>query len=388
MMTMIDLGKLARVLDQERDAVLALWRQRVRQLPSAAHLDTPTLDDHIPGLLREVVEALATRSEAEIADTLQAGTPPEHGVQRYRDGFDVEEVVAEYSIMRGCIHDLADSFELPLQGEPFHILNHVIDSAIALAVETYARHQAVEVQRRREEYLAFVAHDLRTPLNAISLAAMLLEQTTAAPDGAADTQRVLATLHRNVNQLQSLIAKVLEESANLRSEGGVELERRTFELWPLVETMIRDLAPVAEKNGTRLVNDVPSEMVVFADAGAVQRVLQNLVANAIEHTPRGRVVIGACELDRDGGVECRVSDDGAGIAPERLEQILQEQRTPPERKGASLGLEIVRTYVEAHDGELIIESREGEGATFRFTLPARDAAEFNAESGAANRART
>lgn len=388
MMTTIDLGKLARVLDQEREAVLALWRQRVRQLPSAAHLDAPTLDDHIPGLLREVVEALATRSEAEIADTVEAGTSPGHGMQRYRDGFDVEEVVAEYSIMRGCIHDLAESFELTLQGEPFQILNHVIDSAIALAVETYARHQAIEVERRRAEYLAFVAHDLRTPLNAISLAARLLEQTTATPDGAADTQRVLATLHRNVNQLQRLIAQVLEESANLSSEAGVKLERRTFELWPLVETMIRDLAPVAQKHGTRLVNDVPSELVVFADAGALQRVLQNLVANAIEHTPRGSVVISARELDREGGVECRVTDDGAGIPPERLERILHEERTPPEGQGAGLGLEIVRTYVEAHEGRLIVESRPGAGSTFRFTLPGRDAARLNAPSGAPSRAGT
>jgi len=70
-----------------------------------------------------------------------------------------------------------------MQGKPFHIVNRILDEAIGLAVQTFAAHQALEVQRRREEYLAFVAHDLRTPLNAISLAAMVLERTLPAPPG-------------------------------------------------------------------------------------------------------------------------------------------------------------------------------------------------------------
>ena len=110
-------------------------------------------------------------SDQTIPEALLEGSPPAHGLQRHQDGFDIEEVVAEYNILRGCIHDLADNNGLSLQGKPFHILNRVLDEAIGLAVQTFATQQALEVQRRREEYLAFVAHDLRTPLNAISLAA-------------------------------------------------------------------------------------------------------------------------------------------------------------------------------------------------------------------------
>lgn len=79
------------------------------------------------------------------------------------------------TILRGRIHDLADENGLTLQGKPFHIINRVFDRAIGLALLAYATQRAREVQQRREEYLAFVAHDLRTPLNAIALACRVLE---------------------------------------------------------------------------------------------------------------------------------------------------------------------------------------------------------------------
>src|SRR5215218_3723909 len=174
---MTDLDRLAALLRQESHALLSRWRLQVRQLPSAEHLDVPTLNDHLPGLLEELAAAFQLRSDETIAGALGEGSPPAHGLQRVEDGFDIVEVVAEYNILRGCIHDLADDNGLSLQGKPFHILNRVFDHAIGLALQTYATQRALEVQRRREEYLAFVAHDLRTPLNAISLAGRVLEMT-------------------------------------------------------------------------------------------------------------------------------------------------------------------------------------------------------------------
>src|SRR5205814_1181999 len=104
------------------------------------------------------------------------------------------------------IHDLASRHGLTLQGEPFHILNRVLDGAIGLAVETFATQRALEIQQRREEYLAFMAHDLRTPLNAISLATNALELTIAG-NRQPDTERMLKSLRRNVRQLEGLVDK-------------------------------------------------------------------------------------------------------------------------------------------------------------------------------------
>jgi RsbT co-antagonist protein rsbRD N-terminal domain len=110
--------KLAALVKQERHALLSRWRQQVRQLPSARQLDIPTLNDHIPGLLDELATALQSKSAQTIPEALLEASPPVHGLQRLENAFDIEEVVAEYNILRGCIHDLADDNGLNLQGNP------------------------------------------------------------------------------------------------------------------------------------------------------------------------------------------------------------------------------------------------------------------------------
>jgi len=369
-----NLDKLAALIKRERGALLSRWREQVRELPSAKHLDTPTLNDHVPALLDELVTAFQKVSDETIPEALLEGSPPVHGLQRQQEGFDIVEVVAEYNILRGCIHDLAESHGLSLHGKAFHILNRVLDEAIGLAVQTFATRQALEVQHRREEYLAFVAHDLRTPLNAISLAARVLELTLTREGerGGVDAVRMMKTLHRNVQHLQSLVEKVLKESANIQTETGVKLERREFDLWPLVETLIHDLHPVAGTASTQLINKIPEELVAYADASLLKRVFQNLIANAIKYTPRGEVVMGARETGPGGAIECWVSDNGVGIPEERFEVIFEKLESDPERDGGTgLGLAIVKTFVEAHGGRVTVESKEGVGSTFRFTLPGR-----------------
>ena len=168
----------------------------MKQLSSAEHLDTPALNDHIPHFLEELAVAFQSQSRETIPEALEASSAPAHGLQRLQEAFDLEEVVAEYNILRGCLHDLAEKNGLSLQGEPFHILNRVLDQAIGLAVQTYATQRALEVQRRREEYLAFVAHDLRTPLNAISLATRVLEVTFREPSERAESGMGTSTLPR------------------------------------------------------------------------------------------------------------------------------------------------------------------------------------------------
>jgi two-component system phosphate regulon sensor histidine kinase PhoR len=363
---------LAVLITEKREYLLERWRQQVRQLPSAKHLDVPAMNDHVPGLLDEIARALQLRSDQTIPEVLREGSSPAHGLRRLQDGFDLAEVVAEYNILRGCLHDLAESHGLSLQGAASQILNRVLDGAIGLAVEAYATHRALEVQQRREEYLAFVMHDLRTPLNAIALAARVLEVTLPPGSARTDTAQMFHTLRRNVGQLETLVAKVIEENAHLQTEIGVKLERRHLDLWPLVESLIYDLHPVAGTSSTELTNDVPYDLTVYADAGLLRRILQNLIANAITYTPRGTVTIGARPKAANGGVECWVRDNGSGIPHARLDKVFDKTTTDPQKEGGwGLGLAIVKTFVEAHDGQVTVESQEGVGSTFRFTLPPR-----------------
>lgn len=372
-MTPKELEQLAVLIRQEAGTVLATWRAEVRKLPSAVDLSVPTLNDHVPALIEELAVAFSSNDDETIAEAVNDGSPHAHGEQRVLDGFDIVEVVAEYNILRGCIYDLAVNHGLNLTGSTFHILNRVFDGAIAFAVESFATRSAKEVQRRREEYLAFVAHDLRTPLGAISFAVSVLQTSLPEEETDPQTARIFSTLHRNVAKLKAMVADVLEENTNLETEVGVKLERRYFDLWPVVEELIHDVRPIAGSGSTALINEVPVDLVICADAHLLRRVIQNLIANAINYTPRGEVHIGALERTEEDMVECWVKDTGKGIPPHLLGRVFQKGEGDKGRlESSGLGLAIVKTFVEVHGGAVHAESEEGKGSTFRFTLPLHD----------------
>ena len=363
---LVDLENLIRC---ERDLLLREWRAQVRQLPSAKHLDIPTLNDHIPMFLDELCNACSASAEVTIPQAFGEVSSPAHGLQRIHDGFEIEEIVAEYNILRACIHDLSESRSVNLQGMGFRVLNRVFDGAIASAVQAYAVGQALEVKKRREEYLAFVMHDLRTPLNAISLSASVLQMTIPS-NASTEASTMLKTLQRNIEHLDRLVRKIIDENNSLETETGVGLQRRVLDLWPLVQLLIRGMQPVADANRTQLINRVPYELYIYADANLLMRILQNLIANAIKYTPDGEVAISASELEADGSVECLVMDNGKGIPQSQVLKVFDKGETDPENVGGmGLGLAIVKKFVEAHGGTVSVESELNVGSKFRFSLP-------------------
>jgi signal transduction histidine kinase len=364
-----NLDTLAALIRRERDTLLAEWRQEVQQLSVAHNLDVPTLNDHIPDLLEELACELEVCSDGSMIEGLKEN-PITHGLDRLRLGFDVEEVVAEYNALRGVIQDLIERHDLRLRGTVNRTINRVIDVSIGLAVKTYATQKALEIQQRREEHLAFVAHDLRSPLSAIAMAAKLLEVT--APDVVRDERAamLLETMHRNVNHLNSLVVKVMQEEANLKTKVNERVERREVKLRALVEALVSDLGPLAEAANLSLNNKAPEELTAFADAGMLTLIFQNLISNAIEYTPNGEVIIGAQKIKESASIECWVSDNGAGIPADRLDKVFDKLETDPDKNsGMGLGLAIVKQFVEAHGGQVTVDSELGQGSTFRFTIP-------------------
>lgn len=361
---------LASLIKTKSAALLSTWRTKVRQLPSTKGLDKPNLNDHIPDLLEEIVQALNWQ-EGPTSTVPQCDTsPPEHGKRRLQDGFEINEVVSEYNILRGCIHELAESHGLIIRGTTFHLLNRLLDEAIGLAVRTYAEQQAAEIRRRREDYLAFVAHDLRTPLGAISLAVDMLEKRLPMAGMDPQIEKTYRSLHRNVGHLNVLVNDVLEENANLQTDLGVLLECRLFDLWPLVESLLQDLQPMSITCDSKIINAVPEDLMVYADAGLLRRVLQNLLVNALRHTRHGAVTVAAFHDIEAHQVVCTVTDNGSGIAPERLKLIFERFETDSKtHRGHGLGLAICKAFIDAHGGSISVESRVDVGSTFRMTLP-------------------
>ena len=366
-----NLHMLATLIRRERDNLLAQWRQEVRRLSVAHNLDVPTLNNHIPELLEELADELEAYVDESMIGELKKNSVI-HGLDRLRLGFDVEEVVGEYNALRGVIQDLIERHDLSLRGPVNRTINRVIDMSIGLAVKTYAAQKALEIQQRREEHLAFVAHDLRTPLSAIAMAAKLLE--VAVPEVVKDERaaNLLETMHRNVNHLNSLVVKVVQEEANLKAKVSARVERREVKLMALVEGIISDLRPLAAASNLRLINKVPEELTAFADANMLTLIFQNLISNAIDYTPNGEVIIGGQKIKEPAATECWVSDTGAGIPADRLEKVFDKLETDPDKKsGMGLGLAIVKQCVEAHSGQVAVNSELGQGSTFRFTIPYR-----------------
>jgi signal transduction histidine kinase len=143
-----------------------------------------------------------------------------------------------------------------------------------------------------------------------------------------------------------------------------------------VEALIDDLDTVAAAAHTTVLNRVPDDLVVFADASLLRRVFQNLICNAIHFAAGGEVIVGAQAAASQGTVECWVSDNGVGIAAEALEKVFDKGESGSGdgvSSGLGLGLAIVKTFIEAHDGSVTVESVLGEGSKFLFTLPAQAA---------------
>ena len=366
-----NLTTLAALLRKESNTIMSAWRSEIRKLDVARDLDVPTLNDHIPDLIEELACELEACSDDTMIDGLK-DNPIVHGLDRLDLGFDVEEVVGEYHALRAVILDLIEANELQVKGLMNHTINRVIDTSIGLAVKTYATQKALEVQQRREEHLSFVVHDLRSPLSTISIAAQLLEKHLQDANGDEVTAKLLATLGRNVTRLNELIVKVIQEENNLSADPNERAKRRDVELKPLVDELMRDLDPMAVSSDAKLFNQVPDDLIAFADPNLLTLVFQNLISNAINYTHHGNIIVSARQDPEANSVECWVSDNGAGIPKDRTEKIFEKLETDPDRDaGMGLGLAIVKQFVEAHGGSVSVDSVMGVGSTFRFNLPNR-----------------
>ncbi len=234
--------------------------------------------------------------------------------------------------------------------------------------ERIARAEAEAASRARDDVLRVVSHDLGTPLSAVTITTSVLLRTLPEEDEATRT-RVLGIRHL-AEQMQRLRQDLLDVTS--LEAGGLSVEAHPREAAALLEEAWEQAAPLAAEKPLRLElrpgEDLPP---VLADRERVLQVLANLLGNAIKFTPAGGEVMLSAE-PAPGGVRFYVRDTGMGIAADDLPHVFDRfwQARRANRAGAGLGLAIARGIVEVHGGTIHAESREGEGSTFAFTLPA------------------
>ncbi len=235
------------------------------------------------------------------------------------------------------------------------------------------REQMLRLQdsdRLRRELVANVSHDLRTPLTSIQgyLDTLLLRHDRLDPG---EQRRYLETARRHSERLGRLIHELFE-LARLDS-GERRLQREPFSLSELMHDITQDFRLVAERRHVTVRVSAPDpEPFVYADIALMERVLENLIENALRHTPAG----GSVELylrAEHGEIVAEVSDTGAGIDPRHLPYIFDRfyrvaNGGDAETTGAGLGLAIAKRVLDMHGGKIRVESRQPSGTTFRFSL--------------------
>jgi two-component system sensor histidine kinase BaeS len=219
--------------------------------------------------------------------------------------------------------------------------------------------------------VAWATHDLQTPLTAIRV--QLEALADGVVDDAATVQRYLRTTQRQVNELSSLIDDMFQVAQ--MDAGGLVIEAAPGSLSDLVSDTLESFSALATERGVDLTGSVaPGVDPVRLDAQRIARLLNNLIGNALRHTPSGGSVTVSAQRD-EGGVLLAVTDTGEGISPGDLPHIFEsfyrgEKSRSRQTGGAGLGLAIARGIVRAHGGDISAESRLGAGTTFRVRLPA------------------
>ena len=261
---------------------------------------------------------------------------------------------------------------------------------LAAAVNLLARRlQEAEEQRRaldreRHELTAAISHDLRTPL--ASVRAMVEALDDRVVDDPDEVARYYAAIGREIERLNRMIDDLFELAQ--MDAGALGLDRQPVALQEVAAEVVDAMQAQAQRAGVTLslqIDGNPPDVAL--DGARIERVVANLVRNALEHTPAGgRVDVNV--FAEDGWVSLRVADTGEGIDAADLPRVWDRfyrteksrQRGPAAADGAGLGLAIVRGFVEVHGGSADVRSMPGKGATFTVRLP-RDGSAPAARSG-------
>jgi signal transduction histidine kinase len=248
-----------------------------------------------------------------------------------------------------------------------------------LATELRARAEALaDSDRRKDEFLALLAHELRNPLGAIANAAYLLAQAGPGPDAGPavktpPAERAVAVIQRQIQHLVRLVDDLLDVSRITR--GKVELRRERIDLADVVRHAVDMTRPLLEAKHHALKVELPPEpLPLDADTTRLEQVVGNLLRNSAKYTEDGGHIEVTVHREDGEAVLC-VNDDGIGIAPDLLPRIFDlftqgEQALDRSGAGLGIGLTLVRSLVEMHGGHVAVHSDGvGKGCKMEVRLP-------------------
>lgn len=420
-----------------RDAILKAWRERVNSdadLTTGSALSRTLFNDHIPDILDSFsrrLRAWPDEISTQVQEQENAGMIA-HGLHRWQQGFRLRELTREWGYLQLCLVDELEAYahEHPvLKPQPIaaalRALTHLCIAGVSDSVDQYWQLQQAEAASRLRELEQAVlavneienaraagwhqaAHDLRGGVSVVAMATSLLNEETMAE---ADRQKSAALLQKSVSSLHEMFNQLIDLA---RLEAGHEqCDIAPFDAAVLLTNFCLIMQPVAKGHNLFLVGDGPSTLMVEGDRLKVQRILQNLVLNALKYTRQGGVVVtwessqeretrrwmvsvqdtgpglsedhqdtlasrlraatkGAHEVEKNA-IDCGTSSSHDEPAATLTSQTSDSPMPSPsplhQQVGEGIGLSIVKGLCDLLDATLEVETGVGQGTTFRVTFP-------------------
>ena len=275
----------------------------------------------------------------------------------------------ELRALEECVNSMAAALQSAQENLDRQIQTVSAEMALRAGSEARAltsqKEAAEAANRAKSRFLAAATHDLRQPLHALGLFSGALLEKIRYPE----VRELVVNINKSVEALDGLFNSLLDISK--LDAGVIEPARAAFALQTLFDKLMRDYQPQALNKGISF-RVRPSSHVVYSDAALVERIMRNLISNAVAHTDHNGVLVGARQ--RGDQVRIEVWDCGPGIESANLKDIFQEfyQLGNPERdrsKGLGLGLAIVARLARLLDSKVNVRSKVGKGSIFSFDLP-------------------
>ena len=397
-----ELAELAAFIGDRREQMTERWMANVRadpEIPTANNLAPSQLADHLPALFDDLVKKLR-HGRAHTHRDPAKDDAESHGTHRWKQGYDVEELLREIILIRQLVIDDCGQFmaESPAVRDAVitsakRLIREFFDDLVVESVGQYVSEQNEKmrgandsleqsnrqlaqtndtlerVDRSRLRLTRNVSHELRNIANALNGAITLFAE---ADDDPAIRREMIGVGQRSLADMERLLNQLLDYSSLLAGAETLKLEPLDFAYF--CDDIRSTFRASAQQQGLEFTVTCDVSGEARADYNRLKQIAANLIGNAIKYGKSGnagRVTV-TCAEGRDDTWTLTVEDTGPGIAPQHLKSIFSEfERGPADTtvQGTGLGLAITQHLVELHGGAIRAESTTGQGSRFRATFP-------------------
>lgn len=323
--------------------------------------------------------SLSTQSLLELKPETNEATIIINDVQKEISNSELKETLLKAQIHALIIYPLVKQYDydLPRTSSCFicsaspRVWTYSEINTFKLSVDTtslvYAEiRQRKAIEETKNTFIATLTHDLRGPVTAEQKAIEML--VSRRPETPISTYfEILHDMHKTNDELLRIINNIL--AVYHYESGNIELNKEYTNITETIESSVKSMLPLARDQGSDITLTVSENLpLVYADTGEINRVIINLINNAIKHNEKETAI--KLEIkQKDNYIQISVADNGKGIPQSEKHNIFQRYPTTKRKIGTGLGLYLSKQIVDAHRGNIWFETKEGEGTTFFFTLP-------------------